>query len=160
MMKINNKNYRVLWILFSLICCFPEISFSIEKAPFQTTTPLPPGVSSGSLLQVTLGLLVILMVIIGIAWLVRRYGRFQSSASGSLKILGGLFIGPKERIVLLQVGDTQLLVGVAPGRVQTLHVLDTPLSSMEINPSSGINTNDLKSFAERLTMAIKQKKTA
>ena len=158
-MKINNKNYRVLWILFSLICWFPQISFSIEKTPLQTTTALPLGVSSGSLLQVTLGLLVILMIIIGIAWLVRRYGRFQSSASGSLKILGGLFIGPKERIVLLQVGDTQLLVGVAPGRVQTLHVLDTPLSSIEINPPSGIRTNDFKSFYERLTMAIKQKKT-
>lgn len=158
-MKVNNKNYRGLWFFLSLILCCPGISFSVEKIPLQTAVPLSPGVSSGSLLQVTLGLLAILVVIIGIAWLVRRYGRFQSSSSGSLKILGGLFIGPKERVVLLQVGDTQLLVGVAPGRVQTLHVLNTPLSPAEISSPSGINVNDLKNFSERLSMAIKQRKS-
>jgi len=38
-------------------------------------------------------------------------------------------MGTRERVVLLQVGETQLLLGVAPGRVQTLHVLDKPLDS-------------------------------
>ena len=41
--------------------------------------------------------------------------------------MGGISLGGKERIVLVQVGEQQLLVGVAPGSLRTLHVLDQPL---------------------------------
>ena len=161
-MKINNKYIAGSWILFTIFFYFPRIAFSVDKPPIQITQPLSPGVSSGNLVQVTLGLLLVLAMIVGIAWLLRRYGRLQSAASGSLKIIGGLSIGPRERVVLLQVGDTQLLVGVAPGRVQTLHVLNEPLIAPEISHSSGINGgisgNDVRSFAARLSTAIKQRK--
>jgi flagellar protein FliO/FliZ len=46
------------------------------------------------------------------------------SSKGEIAILSGVSLGPRERAVLLRVGNTRLLVGVAPGRVQTLHVLD------------------------------------
>ena len=82
-----------------------------------------------SLIQLTLGMAAVLAVIVGVAWLMKRSGRFQMGAGGGLRVLGGLSMGTRERVVLLQVGDTQLLVGVAPGRVQTLHVLDTPLAT-------------------------------
>ena len=165
-MKIHNRCILGAWISFAVFLNFPRIVFAVEKLPLQTTPPpfngMSPGVSSGSLAQVTLGLLLVLGLIIGIAWLLRRYGRFQSAASGSLKILGGISIGARERGVLLQVGDTQLLVGVAPGRVQTLLVLDEPLVTPEISPApgiaGGISGNDVKGFAERLSAAIKQRK--
>jgi flagellar protein FliO/FliZ len=83
-----------------------------------------------SLWQLTLGLLLVLGLIIAIAWVLKRSGRLQMAAGGGLRILGGLSMGTRERVVLLQVGDTQLLVGVAPGRVQTLHVLNEPLESV------------------------------
>jgi flagellar protein FliO/FliZ len=82
-----------------------------------------------SLWQLTLGMLLVLGLIVAVAWLLKRSGRLQTAAGGGLRILGGLSMGTRERVVLLQVGDTQLLVGVAPGRVQTLHVLDKPLES-------------------------------
>lgn len=81
----------------------------------------------GSLVQVGAGLLLVVALIGLLAWLVRRLGRVQGGAAGSLRILGGLSLGARERVVLLQVGERQLLLGVAPGRVQTLHVLETPL---------------------------------
>jgi flagellar protein FliO/FliZ len=56
-------------------------------------------------------------------------------------------LGTRERAVLLQVGDQQLVVGVAPGRVQTLHVLDKPLSMED----KQVTTN---SFSSRLQSAI------
>lgn len=161
-MKAHTKCIAISWVLFPLLFYFPRMVFAVEKSPIQIASPLSPGVSTGNLVQVTLGLLLVLAMIVGIAWLLRRYGRLQSAASGSLKILGGLSIGPRERVVLLQVGDTQLLVGVAPGRVQMLHVLDEPLITPEISPSSGISGgisgNDVRSFAERLSAAIKQRK--
>lgn len=161
-MKAKNKYTNALLAFLLCICFFPKSGFSIEKIPAQINASSTPGVSSGSLLQVTLGLLVVLGIIIGVAWMLRRYGRLQSAASGSLKILGGLSVGPRERVVLLQAGDTQLLVGVAPGRVQTLHVLDTPILPAEALPAVEDASADmqerLKSFAERLNTAIKQRK--
>jgi flagellar protein FliO/FliZ len=82
-----------------------------------------------SLWQLTLGMLLVLGLIVAIAWVLKRSARFQMAAGGGLRILGGLSMGTRERVVLLQVGETQLLVGVAPGRVQTLHILDKPLES-------------------------------
>lgn len=84
------------------------------------TAPL----SAGSLLQVTLGLAAVVITIFALAWFVRRYGRFQSSTGGTLRIIGGLSVGPREKIVLVQVYGRQLVLGVAPGRVQMLHALE------------------------------------
>ena len=58
-------------------------------------------------------------------------------------------MGPRERVVLLQVGDTQLLLGVTPGRIQSLHVLDQPVSYSDIG-------TEASSFAGRLMAAIKR----
>jgi len=82
-----------------------------------------------SLWQLTLGMIAVLGLIMGLAWLLKRSGRFQVAAGGGLRVLGGLSMGARERVVLLQVGETQLLLGVAPGRVQTLHVLDQVLDT-------------------------------
>lgn len=144
---------------------WPAMSFAVEKVGAAASGSVPAGVSAGSLLQVTLGLLVVLLVIIGIAWILRRYGRFQSSASGSLKIMGGLSIGPRERVVLLQVGEEQLLIGVAPGRVQALHHLKHPVRLTPSSPNESPENlfgkrvaGDARGFAERLSLAIKQRK--
>lgn len=103
-----------------------------------------------SLWQLTLGLLAVLALIVSIAWLLKRTGRFQMAAGGDLRVLGGLSMGARERVVLIQAGETQLLLGVAPGRVQTLHVLDKPLQ--QSIPGGG--------FAEQLSKVLRKDKTA
>ena len=93
---------------------------------------------AGSLIQTTLGLLVVLAVIGGAAWMFKRFGNFQTGVQGKLKVVGGISLSSRERIVLLQVGSQQLVVGVAPGQIQTLHVLDEPLptdNEIENTPS-------------------------
>jgi flagellar protein FliO/FliZ len=97
--------------------CFAETEKS--TAPVLGASPL----SGGVLLETVGGLLLILLLIFGLSWLVRRFGRLPMAAKADLNILGGVSLGPRERAVLLQVGGAKLLVGVAPGRVQTLYVL-------------------------------------
>ncbi|WP_254432022.1 flagellar biosynthetic protein FliO [Aquisalimonas sp. 2447] len=86
-----------------------------------------PGVDTAALVRVVIGLLVVLLLIVALGWVMRRVGRYSSPAAGQLRVIGGVSVGTRERVVLVQVGEQQLLVGVAPGRVQTLHVLDKPL---------------------------------
>ncbi len=78
----------------------------------------------GSLLETAGGLLLILALIIGGAWLFKRYTQLPNAGKGLVTVLGGASVGPRERVVVLKVDNTRLVVGVAPGQVRTLHVLD------------------------------------
>jgi flagellar protein FliO/FliZ len=101
--------------------------FNTALAAGETRPPVPLG--TGELLQVGLGLAVVLGAIGLAAWLLHRLGRVGGALGGALRVVGGLSVGTRERVVLVQVGERQLLLGVAPGRVQTLYVLDQPLSA-------------------------------
>jgi flagellar protein FliO/FliZ len=114
-------------------------------------TLTPPPVSTSALLETLLGLFVVLACIAFLAWLLRRSGRFQATTNGEMKIITSLALGPRERAVLLQVGDQQLLLGVTSQHVQTLHVLDTPVSTTAIKNNS--NTN----FAEKFQQVMQQR---
>lgn len=103
--------------------------------------------------QIMISLILVLAIIFMGAWLVKRYGRFSAVADGQLRVLGMLSVGQKERIMLLQIGAKQLLVGVTPSRITTLHELDEPIIIQEQN-----STGDVKpSFSQRLQDALKQR---
>jgi flagellar protein FliO/FliZ len=78
-------------------------------------------------LQMALGLMLVLALIVLAAWLLRRFSPLTATAHGALRVIGGISLGQRERVVLMQVGAKQILLGVAPGRVQALCVLDEPL---------------------------------
>jgi flagellar protein FliO/FliZ len=86
-----------------------------------------------SLLQTGGGLLLILAMIIVGAWLFKRYAQLPALGKGMIRILGGVSVGPRERVMLLEVENTRLLVGVAPGQVRTLHVLDGDRPEADFN---------------------------
>ena len=70
------------------------------------------------------GLLLVLGLMLGLAWLVKRYVQLPGIGKGQVQIQGGVSLGAREKAVLLSVDGRRLLVGIAPGRVQTLLVLD------------------------------------
>jgi flagellar protein FliO/FliZ len=91
--------------------------------------PLPCAAASGTLsnlVQVTLALAVVLAAILAAAWLLRRAMPGQQVGGGHLKIVGGLMVGARERVVVVEVGDTWLLLGVAQGQVSLLTQMPRP----------------------------------
>jgi flagellar protein FliO/FliZ len=94
-------------------------------APQTTVAPHPTGI--GGLGEVAFALLLVLAAIFVVAWLVRRMRIVGNRLGGAIDVLANVQLGQKERAVLLKVGTTQILLGVAPGRVSTLHVLTEPL---------------------------------
>lgn len=97
------------------------VASSVVAAP-STTPSLPASpVSFGGVLQVLFGLAVVLGTVAAAAWLLKRLAPGQVSAGGAIKLIGGIAVGPKERVVVVEVGDTWLVVGVAPGQVSALH---------------------------------------
>ena len=109
-------------------------------------------VGLGNYLQMFFGLFIVVALIFGMAWFMRRMGSMNGMAAGNLKILGGISVGQRERIVLVQAGEIQLLVGVAPGEIRTLHVLDEPITTQIES-----NSKDSSGFAEKLHAAIKNR---
>lgn len=118
-----------------------------DTAASQTDTTEP--MSSHYLMQLVIGLIIVVMCIVVLGWFAKRMNRFQSSTDGTLKIIGGISMGARERIVLLRAGDKQILIGVAPGRVNTLHVFDDAIE-MDVEPYRTETT----SFAERLATML------
>lgn len=83
--------------------------------------------SAVNLLQTLMGLLLVLACILVVAWLLKRSNGFHTAANGKMKVIAGLPLGTRERAVLIQVGDEQLLVGVTSQQVSLLHKLEQPL---------------------------------
>ncbi len=105
----------------------------------------PPGVStSGALLQGLFGLLIVLAALAAFFWFLRRFSPGQSSAQGAVKVVGGVMLGPRERLVVVEVGETWLLLGVGGGQVNTLHTLPRPANYI---PSA---REPLPGFADKL----------
>jgi flagellar protein FliO/FliZ len=73
--------------------------------------------------QALAGLALVLAVIGASAWLMRRMQRIAPAKGSPLRLRGALAVGPRERVVLLEVEGTWLVLGVAPGRVSALHAL-------------------------------------
>ncbi|MEO8039830.1 MAG: flagellar biosynthetic protein FliO [Betaproteobacteria bacterium] len=93
------------------------------EAPVGT---LPASNTFGTLLQVVFGLAVVMGAIALTAWLARRYMPAMRGVGGLVKIVGGVMVGPKERVVVVEVGDTWLVLGVTAQQVNTLHMVPRP----------------------------------
>ena len=83
-----------------------------------------PGVSSAATLQMLLSLALVIGLLFLGAYLLRRLnGGRNFGHSGPLRIVGGLMVSPRERIVVLEIENTWLVVGIVPGQIKTLHTL-------------------------------------
>lgn len=120
--------------------------YAAEQAETARTLTESP-VSAMNLLQTLLGLVLVLGCIVLVAWLLKRSNSFHTAASGQLKILAGLPLGTRERAVLVQVGDKQLLLGVTSQQVTLLHTLETPLTTEQ--PTQGDFANKLRQLMQQ-----------
>jgi flagellar protein FliO/FliZ len=83
------------------------------------TAGVPPDLGA-SALQMVLGLIVVLGLLLGALWLLKRIGQPQGPAAGLMRVVAGVAVGARERVVILELGNSWLVLGVAPGQVTTL----------------------------------------
>lgn len=83
-------------------------------------------VDAGYVVQFLLALGLVLGAIFALLYLLRRFNQLPNGAS-AIRVVGGIALGAREKLVLVQVGDKQLLLGMAPGQLRTLHVFDQPV---------------------------------
>jgi flagellar protein FliO/FliZ len=110
----------------------------------QPASPL----SVGSLTQLTLSLVAIVALILAIGWVLKRFKLTAPRSSGDIAVLDEVSVGPRERIVLVRIGESQLLVGVSAGGIVPLTPLAMPIA-LQVNPR-------VAPFAERLRDMMKR----
>ena len=76
------------------------------------------------LLSWSLGLLIVLCLFFVCLWFMRKMGALPISAKQNMKVIAGLSLGMREKLVLVQVGDKQLVLGVTSNRIDNLLVLE------------------------------------
>ena len=120
-----------------LALCGAVIGASVlfaQAADAAENVPPPSTLGAGSMLQFGLGLAIVLGLIVAAGWFMKRFS-LGPSASGILKVVAGTSVGQRERVVLVEVGETWMVLGVAPGRVNALHTM--PRGQIASAPTQG-----------------------
>jgi flagellar protein FliO/FliZ len=110
--------------------------------------------AGGGFAEVTLALLLILALIAGLAWVMKRMRGFGGRGAFSrIQILSEATIGLKERCVLVRVGETDILVGVAQGSVRALHVFPAGTNT-EAPPAPADSGPTMPNFKDLLLKSL------
>lgn len=81
-------------------------------------------VSYSQVLNWTLGLIVVLSIFFACVWFMRKTGALPAQIKDNMQVVGGLSLGMREKLVLVQVGKKQIVLAVTPGKIDNLLVLE------------------------------------
>lgn len=83
----------------------------------------------GYIVKILGSLLLVVLMMCALLYLMKRFNFKGAMTQGSVRILSALNIGPRERIMLIQVGEEQILVGSTPSSIRSLHVLQNNIQT-------------------------------
>lgn len=113
-MKVSIHSIAIFLISIS------PVYAAIEKESKQAVST----VSSTHVLNWSLGLIMVLGLFFVCIWLMKKMGAIPLNSKENMRVVSGLSLGMREKLVLVQIGEKQLLLGVTPGRVEKLLVLE------------------------------------
>ncbi|MEN2396162.1 flagellar biosynthetic protein FliO [Pseudomonas halotolerans] len=129
---------------FATALMLPFSVLAAEPVAAVAAAPAAGSGIAGQLAQLVLGLLLVLGLIFFLAWLLRRVQRAGPAGKGQvIDIVGSRALGPRDRLVLVQVGNEQILLGLSPGTITALHVLKEPVQVPDTDQAT-------PEFAQRL----------
>ncbi|MDO9243293.1 MAG: flagellar biosynthetic protein FliO [Rhodocyclaceae bacterium] len=101
--------------------------------------PTPTSVPDlgSSALQMVFGLLLVLGLLLGTLWLLKRISQPRGFQAGLMRVVAGISVGARERVVILELGNSWLVLGVAPGRVTTLAEIPRQEVPTSATPQAG-----------------------
>ncbi len=143
---------HLIFLGLALVIGHPDVALAADVAPAtpavnhaaesvaSTTSPKPElfdPLSSGYLLKLVFSLVIVLALMFVVVWLLKRTGRFNGRAgSYPLNVLAQMPVGTRERVLLIAVGERQMLLGVSQGHIEPLGWVDPPLSPDAISKSN------------------------
>ena len=139
----NTRRYSLTTIAGALLAIAAPGALSAAEIGSGTTV-----VGPNEIINTALSLLLIVGAIMGLAWLLNKLQGGRSHNGGLINVVASHALGAKERLVVVDVGGRQIVVGVTASQISTLHVLDEPLDV-------GVSSVERVNFSDRLKKVIK-----
>ncbi|MFT5532913.1 MAG: flagellar protein FliO/FliZ [Burkholderiaceae bacterium] len=141
-------------LLFPALLAAPEIFAQAATVAVPAAATTSTVTSPGSMLQVMVGLMVVLGLLIAVAWSMKKMGAGKHTAAGALKIVGGVSVGNRERILVVEVADQWIVVGVTPTSINALSTMPKQ-EGVELSATAPL----AKNFSDWLKQTIDKRKT-
>jgi flagellar biosynthetic protein FliO len=133
----------------------PEQQAALAGArPAAVADPALAPSATGSLLTTVFSLILVLGLLVGLAWLLKRFGPRSITGGANVKLVGALSVGARERILVVEVGEQWIVVGASPGRMNALATMPRQ-ESLELPPSP--NALPTANFAEWFKQTIEKR---
>ena len=93
----------------------------LTTAHAQTAPASVPTASlGGSIVQMLFGLGLVLLLLFAGLWVLKKLTGTSGANNSLVRVVGGTAIGTRERIVVVEMGQTWLVLGVTPNSINTL----------------------------------------
>jgi len=156
-----NPHSNLLALIFFTLSCNAWVADAVAA----DTAAVSP---SGSILKMVLGLTVVLAVMALITWLLKRMLPGAGGQQSVVRIVGGVSVGSRERVVVVEVAGRWIVVGVAPGQVNGIANLEigavqfaenTFEANSQLNPNLGAFIHPFAQWMKRSTDKLAEKFT-
>lgn len=136
--------------LLSQLVALPAIA-ALPTVPTAAAQPMS-SLGAAALLQAGLGLVAVLALIFLCAWAARRFGLQSHVNNRLIKVVASTMIGQRERIVVVEIGTSWLVLGVTPGQIRSLHTM--PAEDLPTGPAAAAGTTAASAFSHKLRESI------
>lgn len=135
------------------ICLLPLL-VAVPAWAQPASSPVMQVAPTGMILQAVFGLAVVLGLMAGAAWLLKRFNPIRTGHAGHIRIVGGVSVGSRERVIVVEVADQWIVVGVAPGNVNAL----ATMPRQDVPDTGGTPTKEgNRNFSSWLRQSIEQR---
>jgi flagellar protein FliO/FliZ len=140
-MLVMKKHHNCLTLSVSAMLSFvPSLAMSAETVAVSPT---------GGVFKMVIGLAVVLAVMALITWILKRMVPGVGNKQSVIRIVGGVSVGSRERVVVLEVAGRWLVVGVAAGQVNSIANLEKDTNNLAeaISTSGRMMDSGTESFS-------------
>lgn len=117
----------MMFTLFKICMRVGFVSFALSaQAAEATTSP------TASMFKMLLGLAIVLLVLALITWAMKKFMPGVTGQQSAIRVVGGVSVGSRERVVVLEVAGRWIVVGVAAGQVSGLANLEAGSSELSV----------------------------
>ncbi|MFC3120403.1 flagellar biosynthetic protein FliO [Agaribacter flavus] len=149
--ELKNSNKKTLKKRY--ITVFYAVFITLFSLPAQAEDAAKELTSTSTFISIFLSLLFVIAIIFALAYLMRRFNVTQAG-NGQMRMVASMMAGAKEKVMVIEVGDEQYLLGVTAHNINHLATLNTPLQT---NKSQTVNQqNSQQGFQQKLVQAMAQ----
>jgi len=138
----------------ALLLCLAAALPARAVLPLAPVPESAPALGGSGMLQAGLGMLLVLGLIFLCAGLARRFGLQRFGGAQVVKVVSSAMIGQRERVVVVEISGTWLVLGVTAQQVSALHTLAAQALPAGREASAGSAHEMAHLFADKLRQAV------